>query len=128
MSKITHFRNPEPQENDQKTVVQKTLKKIVTKPYFSNFETKLFQNGTSILRGEGVQHPSLFQPFSTLTPRGVIFAPRAPRDLKMTQKWLQTVTENHRNSTKLLEEWTPLNEKHKMKKKPAFRFVFHGFS
>ncbi len=26
MSKITHFRNPEPQENDQKTVVQKTIK------------------------------------------------------------------------------------------------------
>ena len=86
MSKITHFRNPEPQENDQKTVVEKAFKHSVTKPYFSDFEAKLFQNGTSILRADALQHPSLFQPFSTLTPRGVIFDPRAPRDLKMTPK------------------------------------------
>ena len=86
MSKITHFRNPEPQENDQKTVVQKTLKNSVTKPYFSDFEAKLSQKGLSILPGEGYNHPSLFRPFSTLTPRGVIFDPRAPRDLKMTPK------------------------------------------
>ena len=86
MSKITHFRNPETQENDQKTVVQTTLKNSVTKPYFSDFEAKLSQNGTSILRADALQHPSLFRPFSTLMPRGVIFDPRAPRDLKMTPK------------------------------------------
>ena len=85
MSKITHFRNPEPQENDQKTVVQKALKNSVT-PYFSEFELKMIQNGTSILPGDALQHPSLFPRFSTLMPRGVIFDPRAPRDLKMTPK------------------------------------------
>ena len=46
ISKVTHFGSPEPQENDQKTVVEKTLKNSVTKPYFSDFEAKLFQNGT----------------------------------------------------------------------------------
>ena len=60
MSKITHFRSPEPQENDQKTVVQQTLKNSVTKPYFSDFEKKLSENGGTILRAEGYEHPSLF--------------------------------------------------------------------
>ncbi len=86
MSKITHFRNPEPQENDQKTVVQKTLKNNVTKPYFSEFEPKMSQNGTRILPADALQHPSLFRRFSPLMPRGVIFDPRAPRDFKMTPK------------------------------------------
>ena len=86
MSKITHFRNPEPQENDQKIVVQKTLKNSVTKPYFSDLEAKMSENGRSILPGEGYEHPSLFRRFSTLMPRGVIFDPRAPRDIKMTPK------------------------------------------
>ena len=107
ISKITQFRSPEPQENDQKTVVEKTLNNSVTKPYFSDFEAKLSQNGTGILRADALQHPSLFQPFSTLMPRGVISDPRAPRDLKMTPKTSQKVTENHRNSTKMLKEWTP---------------------
>ena len=62
MFKITYFRSPEPQENDQTIVVQKTLKNSVTKPYFSDFEAKLSQNGGRILRGAGVQHPSLFRP------------------------------------------------------------------
>ena len=86
MSKIIYFRSPEPQENDQKTVVQKTLKNSVTKPDFSDFEPTLSQNGTSILPGEGYEHPSLFRRFSTLMPRGVIFDPRVPRDFKMTRK------------------------------------------
>ena len=116
MSKITHFTNPEPQENDQKTVVQKTLKNSVTKPYFSNFEAKLPENGGTILRGEGYKHPSLFRPFSTLTPRGVIFDPRAPRDLKMTPTCSQKVIENHKNSTKMLKEWTPKTKNTKSKK------------
>jgi hypothetical protein len=116
ISKITHFRSPEPQENDQNTVVQKTLKNSVTKPYFSDFEAKLSQNGTSILRGDGVQHPSLFRPFSTLTPRGVIFDPRAPRDLNMTPTCSQKVTENHQNSMQMLKEWTPQTKITKSKK------------
>ena len=117
ISKITYFRSPEPQENDKKTAVQKTLKNSVTKPYFSNFELKLFQNGGTILRGDALQHPSRVRPFSTLMPRGVNFDPRAPRDLKMTPKWLQKVTENHRNSTKMLKEWTPQTKNTKSKKK-----------
>ena len=116
MSKISYFRSPEPQENDQKTVVQKTLENNVTTPYLSDFEAKLSQNGTSILRAAGVQHPSLFRPFSTLMPRGVIFDPRAPRDLKMTPKWSQQVTENHQNSTQMLKEWTPQTKNTKSKK------------
>ena len=86
MSKITHFKRPEHQENDQKTVAQQTLKNSVTKTYFSDFGAKLSENRGTILPGEGYEHPSLFSPFSTLTPRGVIFDPRAPRDLKMTPK------------------------------------------
>ena len=127
MSKITPFRNPEPQENDQKTGVQKALKNSVTKPYFSDFEMKLSENRGAILPAEGYEHPSLFQPFSTLTPRGVIFDPRAPRDLKMTPKLPDKVSQNHRNSTKMLKGWTPTRKQQKQKKK-VFRFVFRGFS
>ena len=104
MSKITHFGSPEPQENNQKTLVQKALKHSVTNTYFSDFEAKLSQLGGTILRADGVQHPSLFRPFSTLMPRGVIFDPRAPRDLKMTPKLSQKVSGNHQKSTKMLKK------------------------
>ena len=95
MSKIINFRSREPQENNQKTLVQQTLKNTVTKTYVSDFEAKLSQNGTRILRADALQHHSLFRPFSTLMHRGVIFDPRAPRDFKMTPKCSHKVTQNH---------------------------------
>ena len=88
------MKSPEPQENDQKTVVEKTIKNSATKPYFSDFEAKLSQRGMRILRADALQHPSLFQPFSTLMPGGVIFDPRA----------------------QMLEEWTPQTKHTKSKK------------